>query len=61
MPEGFDLSIQLPELHVVTVHKLFGLLDCFGFVLTTQVNAILDVPIGSQDKNTISLHVLTWN
>jgi hypothetical protein len=45
MPESFYPTIQLPELDVVTVYELFGLLDGLGLVLTMQVNAFLNVAI----------------
>ena len=58
MPKSLDHTIQLPELDIVTVHKLFGLIDSLGFVLTMQVNAFLNVPVRSQEISAVALHAL---
>ena len=56
MLECLDPSIQLPEFNVVTVYKLFGLLDRRSFVLTVEVNATKDVTIRTDDIGAIALH-----
>jgi hypothetical protein len=58
MPECLNLAIKLPKFDVVTVYKLFGLLNGLNHVLTMQINSFLNVAIRSEDIGAIALHHL---
>jgi hypothetical protein len=49
-------SIQLPKLDVVTINELSGEPDSFGFIGTSQINALLNVAVWSNDVGSVFFH-----
>ena len=54
MLKRLNPSIQLPKLDVVTINELSGEPDSFGFIGTSQINALLNVAVWSNDVGSVS-------
>jgi hypothetical protein len=56
VPEGLDVSIQLPKLNVVTINELLSELDSFDIIGALQIDTTLDVAVWTHDVGAVILH-----
>jgi hypothetical protein len=56
VPEGLDVSIQLPKLNVVTINELLSELDSFDIIGALQIDTTLDVTVWTHDIGAVILH-----
>ena len=56
MPECLDVSIQIPQLNVVTINELLGEPDSFDIIVALQINTILDMAVCPHDVGAVVRH-----